>query len=1147
MILFSKIQKPFLALIFIFTLQLSWSQDTTIVQTFTWDSTSRSGNFDFPEDNKIYEKILMVYNMRCFDAAVGNGSIGCKEWDYSCNTFLHVPELTDSALVFSYDYQVSQNTEDYFAYTLDTHYTYYAFDHIKTEYDKIYSEQLFEVNADPADQILLNTTHPQRLQFLYTRQELMDSGFDAGEINGLALNFPVAGAQFSFFGISLANIQDSTFTENYFMQEKLQNVFFSDLNIENSGFNRLNFHTPFIWDGVSDLLIDISQNAGLSGQVALGTHPAEKQGLMTTDNSAQPQSLEFGGSWGVEIDPLAFNQVSEELTITFWVFGRPQDLPNNTTILEGFDADDKRSLNIHLPWSNSGIYWDCGNTGGSYDRISKTALPEEFEGKWNHWAFTKNANSGSMKIYLNGKLWHSGENMNRTINIHKFRLGSSVTHNLGYYGMMDEFSFWNKELDENAIRQLMANTIVESHPLYDQLLLYYNFDEGEGNTLFDGSLYGHDSHFEGGPQWRKSVHGKRMHLNFTELDSKPDIQFYRGTYDIDQQSIQEIEKLVTPQNSVVHFGIENNALVVLENFFVWEAKDSKLFSEAGDELDSYWVEPLDFLFFEELEHYTYTDSKLELLSLVTPYGNGLDLGPGGKTFTFDVTDFSTVLKGNKKLSVEFGSTQEQLDIRFLFIEGIPSRNVLGIKNIWPFARGYYDPIQKDRIFESRSVKIPANTSMAKIRSSITGHGQNGEFEPRNHRIYINGNQKVFDFAVWKECSYNPIYPQGGTWIYDRAGWCPGMATDLHELDITPYINPGSETKVDYNVFGTFMDQANYLVSNQLVLYGDPNFTLDAAIDHIVRPNSEAVEFARFNPLCSDPSVIIRNNGTETLSSLKIIYGVEGNTEKSYSWTGALEYLETEKVDLPVDDLGFWGMNENNTFYVRIEQPNGSNDAYTNNNSLQSNYVMTDVYEGYEKWLFRVRTNNRGFENQYSIVDQNGNIIVERANLANNTNYDDELIIPEGCYSFEIKDSGNDGLSFWNNPAAGSGWVSIRRIVNETVSFEKIKFESDFGGSFKYDFIIDGSTQTRHPDQFTRMSIFPNPVSDQLKLEANGIQNGRIQYQLFTIDGVKVLEEYIEHNHSTLNKTLDVNHLQKGHYFIMLNDGKSSWVKNFIKM
>ena len=74
------------------------AQDTTIVQTLTFDSTSRSGTWMFPPDTgQTYRKILMQYKMRCHNAAVGNGNVGCREWDYSCNTIIRDSSQQDSA------------------------------------------------------------------------------------------------------------------------------------------------------------------------------------------------------------------------------------------------------------------------------------------------------------------------------------------------------------------------------------------------------------------------------------------------------------------------------------------------------------------------------------------------------------------------------------------------------------------------------------------------------------------------------------------------------------------------------------------------------------------------------------------------------------------------------------------------------------------------------------------------------------------------------------------------------------------------------------------------------------------------------------------------------------------------------------------
>ena len=122
-------------------------------------------------------------------------------------------------------------------------------------------------------------------------------------------------------------------------------------------------------------------------------------------------------------------------------------------------------------------------------------------------------------------------------------------------------------------------------------------------------------------------------------------------------------------------------------------------SEYGVLIDKIHAPPTGIIDISTLSYYAKNHARFELLSLVTPYGIGLDLGPAGKTFTFDVTDFGPVLKGRRKLSVEFGGeNQEELDITFWFITGTPERDVLDIQPIWPQARGYFNEIQSDLRF-----------------------------------------------------------------------------------------------------------------------------------------------------------------------------------------------------------------------------------------------------------------------------------------------------------------------------------------------------------------------------------------------------------------------------------------------------------------
>ncbi len=70
---------------------------------------------------------------------------------------------------------------------------------------------------------------------------------------------------------------------------------------------------------------------------------------------------------------------------------------------------------------------------------------------------------------------------------------------------------------------------------------------------------------------------------------------------------------------------------------------------------------------------------------------------------------------------------------------------------------------------------------------------------------------------------------------NRAGWCPGMATDLAEYEITGTVTPGDSATIDYNVEGGVGD-SRYDPGTQLVSYGPPNFTLDAGIVDIERPS-----------------------------------------------------------------------------------------------------------------------------------------------------------------------------------------------------------------------------------------------------------------------------------------------------------------------
>jgi len=197
-------------------------------------------------------------------------------------------------------------------------------------------------------------------------------------------------------------------TQDTYSDSVLTTVYSLNTQFSATGWNSLQFTTPFNWNGTSNVLIDITYDntvADVDNEVASSatSFPAALY------NSGADRVAAFH-QYGYVNVPLNNKLVAIDsfVTVTFWCYGSPTLQPMDGTAFEAVDSVGNRLLNSHLPWSNSNVYWDAGYGGTSYDRINKPATSLEIKGRWNHWAFTKNTVTGVMNVYLNGVLWHTG-------------------------------------------------------------------------------------------------------------------------------------------------------------------------------------------------------------------------------------------------------------------------------------------------------------------------------------------------------------------------------------------------------------------------------------------------------------------------------------------------------------------------------------------------------------------------------------------------------------------------------------------------------------------------------------------------------------------------------------------------------------------
>ena len=559
--------------------------------------------------------------------------------------------------------------------------------------------------------------------------------------------------------------------------------------------------------------------------------------------------------------------------------------------------------------------------------------------------------------------------------------------------------------------------------------------------------------------------------------------------------------------------------------------------------------------------YTFVTDKLgvtyEIARYITPYGINLSLGPNGFTWVYDVTDYKSLLTDSVKLSA--GNTQELLDLKFVFIKGTPPAEVIKINQIWNTgAASYsYKSLDSNFVLKAKSIYVEPSASVLKFRSRITGHGHNSndgsyphccEWKNNVHSLY-SGNQLIKDWHIWQtlDCADNPVFPQGGTWPYAREGWCPGDKVKDTEFDVTQY-KTGDSLQMDYRITPVPLDNlgmggGNYVVAMHIIQYSKPSFTNDAEVYDIISPSGVQIN-SKFSPSCAEPKIVIRNNSADTMSSLNLEYSISGGYKMIYKWTGRLGFLQTQTIQLPIYDAGFFRGDGKNIFTCSIIKRNGKADSYMDNNSMAAPFKMPDIYK--DKLYVEFKTHTFSSENRYTIKDSRDSIIISKDNLAANKIYRDTLKnLKPGCYTFELLDDATDGITFWANPDQGGGYIRFRKATGNTVLKN---FGVDFGYRIYYAFIVDSLQKGQQPVYTNEPAdgeviLQPNPTKGSFTLITAGL-SGIYELEIMDAIGHIIYKRSVD---TETEQDIDVKDLKvsSGIYFVRLSNGSHRIVKRLL--
>mgnify|MGYP001582905631 CR=1 FL=1 len=1144
-----------LARLFIGLVMLTWfsgtssAQDTVQVQTLTFDDISkRSGTWSFPEADNKWEKVLMHYTLKC-DPQTGRDRFNCGEWDY-----LSYAIVTDSTGVIDSTRETHSNfllgyqSPETFSIQSTLPVFQRQYHQFTRVVDTLRSESSATIgtNATSGSEALQNG----RVQYSYSAQEMTKAGMLPGEITAMALEVMSAGINIKNLKIQVIPVSGAPSDEYVNANKNL--AFHGDFK-PSVGVYKIQLIEPFMWNGTDDFILEFSQVLELSsnaGDLAMDrTIPPSSYKAIADDTY-----LEVLNNSYVELNDAAnvMSGIDSQITVMFWSRG-DELLPTNTSSFEARNSANQRVLNAHHPWGNGSIYWDAGNKGTSYDRINKAAAASEYKGQWNHWAFIKNAQTGSMKIYLNGNLWHSGKGFNRSMKgITSFTFGRGV-NNYQYRGKVDDIQIFKVEVDQATIQGWMNKTPDSSHPNFGDLVVAFDFESGSRLNNYEfGSLNDKSKKIFILGNYRLTKHAGEEYFKAGQTGiERPLLQLFMADQvtHIDtttvsrsvQKPLHTVSLYSNTSQPTLRTGFENgySAGYVYDRDVNGGKVDSTLY--AAQTTFTKTLNPY-YRSFEVI-------NKIEVGRYITPYGIGLDLGPEGFRWVYDVTDYASVLSDRVTLSA--GNQQELIDLRFEFIRGTPPREVKKIHYIANRESRQYKSIADDTYFKNDTFNFLPESKTFKLITRITGHGHNGEsgngkihcceWADKQHNLVFNDESSFSEeWDIWQndKCALNPVEDQGGNWAPPRAGWCPAAPVDDYNFELTDHVKDG-KISINYGVEPVPADNVgqgngNYVVSLHLVEYGDISHNLDAAVKDIISPNSWEF-YRRINPTCATPRIVVQNKGKEALVGALITYGVEGGNPIEFYWEGDLKFMEEEIVDLPFAIWDYATATENPKFYAEVSLANGKIDDYPNNNRVRVDFKIPEILPSNIEIMYR---NNNLADADLVITNDRNEVVYEKIDAPAGVLSREEVNFDAGCYKMEIETENGFGLAYPLIAQVGTGFIRLR----ETSGSVSKSFNLDFGKKLTYYFTVGYGVHTDDETLRSGYQVYPNPSNGVFLFTSNDNKN-LTTIQVFDLQGQLIKSKSIPAN-STY--AIDLSNRSSGMYMLRIEQNGRAITERLVK-
>jgi len=294
----------------------------------------------------------------------------------------------------------------------------------------------------------------------------------------------------------------------------------------------------------------------------------------------------------------------------------------------------------------------------------------------------------------------------------------------------------------------------------------------------------------------------------------------------------------------------------------------------------------------------------------------------------------------------------------------------------------------------------------------------------------------------------------------------------------------------------------------------PNGVNNVVLDKIIAPTEALICETNLSPV-----VVIKNKGTDPLTSLTIEYSInEGETE-TYSWTGNLAFAESEEISL--NSINYFIENEN-ALSINALLPNGQADDDITNNNLT--HVFNQAPETTTRVFLDMNTGSTFVQNiSWQLENSNGDILFSGNGYSANSQVNETFNLNiDDCYYFTIYNSYNNGFST-------GGYFTL----TDSEGLEITSVAGNFGYSQTSPFGTVTLASDVNENIINKISVYPNPATNLINVNLG--ENQDVDIKIYNITGNQIFEN----SYKNINNTnINCSEFENGIYFMEIINGNS---------